>query len=244
MIQSKGNNQFKDNKFDFWTWSAPILQTQEEVVAAVHELKLIGRTIKDIQAVGQGYDLRYDYFHDIIEAIYNGDDKALESMDFPCSIEIDDPLLIMFNDGDILGIDYSEGSSIRMEMNTLPWGIRRGIASRNFHANRLFRDILGSRIDDIIIASSINQPSFTGSYGMALEDQSSYLNGFSLICHGAGPGFEAAVPMEFTFEAMFDYGCVSLNRQSSPVTLPAARLREILDGYMSREDMSKYLELY
>ena len=37
MIPSKGNNQFKDNEFDFWTRSAPILQTQEEVVAKVEE---------------------------------------------------------------------------------------------------------------------------------------------------------------------------------------------------------------
>lgn len=152
MIPSEGNNQFKDNTFHPWTWSAPILQTAEEVTAFVHEQKLIGRTIKDIQAVGYGYDWGYDYFYDIIKAIYENDRKALESMDFPCSIEIDEPLLFLFEDGDILGIDFSDTSSIRMEMNTLPWGIHPCINNKNFHANQLFRDLLGSRISNIMIS--------------------------------------------------------------------------------------------
>ncbi len=153
MIQSKGNNQFKDNKFDFWTWSAPILQTQEEVVAAVHKFKLIGRTIKDIQAVGYGYDytLENENFNDFIKAVYKGDDKALDAMEFLCSVDIDEPLLIQFEDGDILGIDFSEGSSIRMEMNTLPWKIGSGISGKNFHANQLFSDILGRRSDSKVM---------------------------------------------------------------------------------------------
>ena len=242
MIPSEGNNQFKDNMFDFWTWSAPILQTAEEVTAFVHEQKLIGRTIKDIQAVGYGYNWNYDYFYDIINAIYKKDREALGSMDFPCSIEIDDPLLILFEDGDILGIDYSEGSSIRMEMNTLPWGIFLCINSKNFHANQLFRDILGSRISDIIIASSIKPPDFTGSHGMDLAEQPSYLHSFSFICQGSGQDDDGTNQLEFKFEAWFDYGCVSLERGSAPIRLPATRLLDVLKGYMSQEDMKKYLE--
>ncbi len=243
MIPTNGNNQFKDNTFDFWTWSAPILQTPEEVTAFVHEQKLIGRTIKDIQAVGHGYDLRYDYFYDIIKAIYNKDRKALDSMDFPCAIEIDEPLLILFEDGDILGIDYSDSSSIRMEMNTLPWGISPRIR-KNFHADRLFKDILGSRISNIILSSSIstNPWDFPGWHG--LDEQSSYLQSFSFICQGCGQDGEVASPLEFKFEPLFDYGCVALEKESVPVRLPAARLQEVLEGYMSREDMKTFIEYY
>ena len=244
MIPSEGNNQFKDNMFDFWTWSAPILQTAEEVTGFVHEQKLIGRTIKDIQAVGFGYNWNYDYFYDIINAIYKKDREALGSMDFPCLIEIDEPLLILFEDGDILGIDYSDGSSIRMEMNTLPWDLRPGTNRKNFHANQLFRDILGSRISDIIIASSIKPPDFTGSYGMDLAEQPSYLHSFSFICQGCGQDGDAASPLKFKFEPLFDYGFVSLERGSELIRLPATRLQEVLEGYMPREDMKQYLESY
>ena len=243
MIPSKGNNQFKDNMFDFWTWSAPILQTAEEVTAFVHEQKLIGRTIKDIQAVGYGYDWSYDYFYNIIKAIYKKDRKALESMDFPCSIEIDEPLLILFEDGDILGIDYSDGSSIRMEMNTLPWDLRPGTNRKNFHADRLFRDILGSRISNIMIASSITQPEFTGSHGLELAEQTSYLDSVSFLCQKNRQVDNAPDPLlGFKFESWFDYGCVSLERKSGIVRLPATRLMDILAGYVSPEDMKQYLE--
>ena len=245
MIQSKGNNQFMDNEFDFWTWSAPILQTQEEVVAAIHELKLIGRTIKDIQSVGYGYGWEYcDCIHVIFEAIHRGDDMALESMEFPCSIEIDDPLLIQFEDGDILGIDFSEGSSIRMEMNTLPWNIHSGITSRNFLANQLFRDILGRQIGDIYVSSSIIPPFFTGSHGMDLKEQSSYLHCFSFFCNGIGLDYETGSPLQLKFEPEFDYGCVSLERNSCLVSLPATRFKAVVDGYMSPEDVEKHLEVH
>ena len=238
MIPSEGNNQFKDGTFDFWTWSAPILQTAEEVTAFVHEQKLIGRTIKDIQAVGYGYDWGYDYFYDIIKAIYENDRNALESMDFTCSIEIDEPLLILFEDGDILGIDFSDTSSIRMEMNTLPWGIHPCINNKNFHANQLFRDLLGSRISNIMISSSIN-PSDTA---INPEEQPSYLHSFSFICQGRGQDDDGENQLEFKFEAFFDYGLVSLERESVPIRLPATRLLDVLEGYMSQEDMKKYLE--
>ena len=243
MIPSEGNNQFKDNMFDFWTWSAPILQTAEEVTAFVHEQKLIGRTIKDIQAVGYGYNFNLDreWFTDIIEAIYKKDSNALDSMDFPCSVEIDEPMLILFEDGDILGIDYSEGSSIRMEMNTLPWGIRHG--TKNFHEDRLFKDILGSRICDIVISSSINEPVFTGSHGLELAEQTSYLDSVSFLCQKNWQVGNAPDPLlGFKFESWFDYGCVSLERKSGIVRLPATRLMDILAGYVSPEDRKQYLE--
>ena len=246
MIPSKGNNQFKDNKFDFWTWSAPILQTQEEVVAAIHRLKLIGRTIKDIQAVGYGYDynLDYDDFRDFIEAVYKGDDKALASMEFPCSVDIDEPLLIQFEDGDTLGIDFSEGSSIRMEMNTLPWRIGSGINAKNFHANQLFSDILGSRIDDIVISSSISEPDFTGSHGMDLDEQESYLRDFAFVCHKVGHTIDASEHQFFKFMPIWDYGRVYLKHGPEFLSLSGKRLKDVLDGYVTLEDIKRYYELF
>ena len=55
MIPSKGTNQFPDNTFSFWEWSAPVLQTPEEVLQKLNELRLDGRVIKDIISVGMGY---------------------------------------------------------------------------------------------------------------------------------------------------------------------------------------------
>ncbi len=231
MIQSSGNNLFKDNRFDFRTWSAPILQTPEEVSAKLRELDLTGRTVRDIQAVGRNYMLAYDCFYEVFEAVRRNDDAALASLEFPCMIEIDEPLLIRFEDGDILGIDFSEGSSVRMEMNTLPWDILPDINARNCHADRMFRKIQGTQIADVFMTTSLKQPIFTGKHGLELAEQSSYVRSISFECRDNSPG---KVPRseKLTFEPDLDYGNVFLeNDYSGIVTLPGTFIRDIMEGY-------------
>ena len=242
MIQSNGNNQFEDNRFDFWTWSAPVLQTQEEVIAKVEEMNLVGRTIKDIRTVGENYGFTScDCFYDIFEAIQRGDDEALETLEFPCEITVDEPMLIQFEDGDILGIDYSEGSSIRMELNTLPWDIQHGINFRNFHVNRMFKDILGREIGDVFITTSVNSPIFTRSYGLELANQSSYLHSLSFCCIYDGPKRDVPGRINLKFESDLDYGFVCLEGETSLMKLPARCIKEIMEGYLTPDSLRNYL---
>ena len=51
MILSDGKNNFQNNEFSFWEWSAPVLQTHEEVMAKIKELKLQGRVIVLVEQV-------------------------------------------------------------------------------------------------------------------------------------------------------------------------------------------------
>ena len=244
MIQSTGNNIFKDNRFDFWTWSAPVLQTPEEVVQKVHELKLIGRIIKDIRAVGHFYDIEHsDWFQDIFEAIQQGDDKSLATLDFPCDITIDEPLLIQFEDGDILGIDFSEGSSVRMELNTLPWDIQPGINRKNFHANQMFKDIIGRKIEDVYVTSSLTQPTFTGSHGMDLGNQPSYVHKILFNCERKRKNHPDTDWKQLTFKAWFDYGEVSLKDHSETIMLTATCIKQVMEGYLTQSDLDYYLSL-
>ncbi|MBP5674461.1 MAG: hypothetical protein J6X49_18910 [Victivallales bacterium] len=244
MIQSIGNNSFKDNKFDFWTWSAPILQTPEEVVQKVHELKLLGRIIKDIRAIGHFYDIEHsDWYQDIFEAIQQGDDKSLATLEFPCYITIDEPLLIQFEDGDILGIDFSEGSSVRMELNTLPWDIRPGGNRRNFHANQMFKDILGREIGDVFVTSALNPPTFTGSHGMDLDNQISYVHKILFNCQSKKEKHKDTDWKQLTFKAWFDFGYVSLEDNSKTIMLPATRIKKVMEGYLTQSDLDYYISL-
>ena len=243
MIHSHGNNQFKDNEFDYWTWSAPILQTHEEVVDKVEELKLVGRTIKDIQAIGYNYSITSaDCFYDIFTAIQRGDDNALETLEFPCGILVDEPILIQFEDGDILGIDFSESSSIRMELNTLPWNLNYGINRPNFHVNRMFKDILGRRIGDVFITTSMNPEIFTGSHGLKLPEQSSYVNSISFQCMYNGQNRNIPGLVKLVFESDLDYGWVCMENESSMMTLPGKCIREIMEGYLTPDDLECYLQ--
>ncbi len=242
MIPSSGNNQFKDNKFDYWTWSAPILQTHGEVVAKIKEMRLVGRTIKDIQAVGHNYYFSwYERFCDIFEAIQRGDEKALETLEFPCGIVVDEPILIQFEDGDILGIDFSEASSIRMELNTLPWDIEYGTNRRNFHANRMFKDILGRRVGDVFITTSMTPQDFTGSHGLGLDEQSSYLYSVSFRCMFDGQDHNIPRLLSLNFEPDFDYGWCCLNNKASIMTQPARCIKEVMEGYLTTDDLEYYL---
>ena len=67
MILSNGTNQFPNNEFSFWEWSAPILQTPEEVQQKLNDPHPEGRVLKDIIAIGMGYGWTTD---NILEMTY------------------------------------------------------------------------------------------------------------------------------------------------------------------------------
>lgn len=241
MIKSSGNDHFKNNEFDFWTWSAPILRTPAEVAAKIRELKLIGRTIKDICAVGYNYSFDGDPYYDIFKAIQQKDEKALASLEFPCLIRIDEPLLIRFEDGDVLGIDFSEGSSVRMDLNTLPWDIRPTINNRNFIAGRMFKEVLGRKIIDASITASLTEPTFTGSYGLSLEEQDTYVRSLAFVCAANDRGPKSPTWVDLSFESWLDYGHVYLKDGSELLHLPGTCIREITEGYLSPRVLEGYL---
>ena len=150
MILSNGTNQFPNNEFSFWEWSAPILQTPQEVLHKLQELHLEGRVVKDIIAIGMGYGWTTD---NILEMSYSqepepfllekffSDAECLLASDFQfqCSASTDQPLLIVFEDGDVLGISFDEGSSVRMELNTIPVDIQPGINYKTSMPTNCFR---------------------------------------------------------------------------------------------------------
>ena len=58
MFKTNGNNQFKNNTFNWYSWAADVLQTPDEVRATFDQLKIAGRKITGIRAIGMAYDLR------------------------------------------------------------------------------------------------------------------------------------------------------------------------------------------
>ncbi|MGE4532072.1 MAG: hypothetical protein AB7C98_12275, partial [Acidithiobacillus sp.] len=219
MILSDGKNDFENNVFKFWKWSAPVLQTPDEVFAALHEVKLHGRVIQDVRAIGMGYNWRED---DIWDSIYCSVEqqcgkaqakKICDQETYPENIqmnrwaEIDEPMLIKFADGAVLGISFDEGSSVRLSMNTIPWDIRPGINPPTFHANRLFAGILGKPITSIEVTAALEEPVFTGSHGLHLEAQPAYLSKLALYCE------RVDITRPFcclVFKPFYDYGNVYL----------------------------------
>lgn len=251
MICSEGNNIYKDNRFSFWVWSAPILQTPEEVVQKVKELRLEGRVIKDIIAIGMGYgwtddniaDMAYNAYERLHPALRKkmSEAQALLSAEIKldCATTIDEPMLIVFEDGDVLGISFDEGSSVRMELNTIPVTIEPGINGKTFHANRLFRDMIGKTIVEVCVTSTTKQPEFTWSHGMTLEEQATYIDSLELVYDDKTCNRPYR---RLRFHAFFDYGEVELiDYTGAAVTVSVTEVPQIVEGYPAAE-MFRYTE--
>ena len=193
MILSNGTNRYPNNEFSFWDWSAPVLQTPEEILQKLKELRLEGRVVKDIIAIGMGYEMCGDSLRDWARHVYKNMHPVLREQipeeklfAFPdvCvsrSTTLDEPLLIVFEDGDVLGILFDDGSSVRMELNTIPVTIEPGINRKNFHANRMFQDMIGKSIVGVAVTATTEEPDFAWSHGLDLEEQSSYVESVAII---------------------------------------------------------------
>lgn len=245
MIKSEGNNRYQDNEFSFWEWSAPVLQTPEELLQKVKELKLEGRVVKDIIAVGMGYDWvdysiidRADHAYESLHPLLRKEipeEIALYSEDvhLRCTAEIDEPLLIVFEDGDVLGVSFDDGSCVRMELNTIPITIEPGTNRKNFHANRVFQDMIGKAITEVRITATTQEPEFTGSHGLTLEEQPAYIARFELVYYRKSHKFPLRA---LSFYPWLDYGEVELvNYSGETVTIPATELLPIVEGYPAAE---------
>ena len=198
--------------------------------------------VNNIFSVGMGYNWRDD---DINEAVYN----ALENLHplvrakipnpdaflpqgivIPCFAEIDEPLLIEFEDGDVLGISFSEGSCVRIELNTIPLTINPGTNPRTFHANRLFQNMIGKRLAAIEVTASTEKPEFTGSYGLTLNEQVSYIERVDIVYDDFEPRW---CRHRMSFTPWYDYGWVEVIDDSGQrVSIPSEEIPWIVEGYI------------
>ena len=247
MIISEGKNNFKNNEFTFWEWSAPILQTHDEVTAKIKELKLQGRKIKNFYSVGMGYNWTDDTIGSAIYNVLEGmiNEKQISSKGpFPFLphgvyisryVEIDEPFLIEFEDGDVLGIDYSEGSSVRLEMNTIPKDIHYGTNRQTFHPNVLFDSLIGREIVAVEVTTSTECDDFTWSHGLDIDEQDAYITKIAIVCK-KDRDWERE---KLEFSSFFDYGVVALtDGAGSIITIHAPDIKDVVDGFIDEETLN------
>lgn len=245
MILSDGKNEFSNNEYSYWEWSVPVLQTYEEVVSGLAELKLEGRKVKNVRCVGMAYNWRDD---GIADSVYNALDNISheqrcelpnpgaflpEGIYLPRSVEIDEPFLIEFEDGDVLGIDYSEGSSVRLGLNTIPENISFGTNSPTIHTDKLFEDIIGKEIVSVEITTSTTMPEFTGSHGLSLDEQPLYITGLNI--RYAEDGLYNYQNSLF-LTSYCDYGLVELKKYDGELMkIHAPDIKEVVKGFIEEE---------
>lgn len=164
---TNGKNRF-NGVYDRNEWSAPYMVSYEEIKQRIDGFKLIGRKIKDIRAIGMSYIHRRD---DIEDRVYNwfdrlglAEDECKEKseyenicadMEMERSLEIDEPLLIKFDNDDVFEIVTEQAPEYRMNMNTIPWWITEEVNYPNVEANIIFSNCIGQSIVEIAVNKKI-----------------------------------------------------------------------------------------
>lgn len=159
-LYKKGQDRFENYKFSGKTWSAPCLENPKEIKALLDSFDLVGRRIKKMRFIGLNYRLVQDGIENSVytslselpeeERQKRSDYKniAPEALFARCA-EIDEPLLIMFEDEDVFEIDTPQEPIFCMSMNRIPWWIDAGTNLPNVHADVLFSPCLGKEITDV-----------------------------------------------------------------------------------------------
>ena len=155
-------------EYDFTKWDVDLIQDPNKLLKKLKELDIKNKTIKSIKTVG------YCFNFEQMSPIFRDNES------FSRYIQIDDPLIIGFEDGTKFEIDYSEGSTLKIGCNSLPDDIKSSVSEPNIDCNVMFSNCIGKEIigysveitDDCYLGFD-----FTGSYGIELdENQDSYIS--------------------------------------------------------------------
>ena len=227
---TNGKNQFKEGRYDRGEWSAPYMVSCEEIRQRIDSYHLQGRKIKDIRAIGMSYIHRIDDIEDcayrLLEGV--GEDERQEKSEYEnldldmlmnrC-LEIDEPLLIKFDNDEVFEIVTQQAPEYRMNMNSIPWLISYEVNCPNVKANIMFSNCLGQEIVEVEVKNKV-----------VAENES--MNYF-----GAEPGTEIASEVVLwlsndigiSISPWYDYCEVyCIDRNNLPVKIRVGELKQAL----------------
>lgn len=150
-------DKFKNETFSSREWSAPTLTDPKEIKKRIASFNLEGKTIKKMRLIGLSYrhdrDLIEDQAYSLLGQLDEEErlkqstyDNISPDLMFPCWVEVDEPLLIGFEDNTVFEIVSSEETEFRFSMNQIPWWIDAGINDANLDANIFFAPCIGKKI--------------------------------------------------------------------------------------------------
>lgn len=167
-VYTNGQNHYECGIFDSEEWNAPYMVNVSEIAERLHSFNLVGRKIKEIRFIGLCYNLRRDEIEDSVYIALSGTDDIRQHQSeyqnipdtfrFERTVDIDEPLLIMFEDehkglGDIFSIVTAQKPEFRMGMNSIPWCIRAGTNLPNMSANVLLAPCIGQTVTGVEIST-------------------------------------------------------------------------------------------
>jgi len=230
MIYYREENEFIDNTFQDYQWTAPLIQNPDQLEEYLRAKSIVGRTIKGFRAIGYGYNLVTGDIEDQVYRRLNGTlpDHELHAASnydnidpaFPIyrHAELSEPFIIVFSDGDRLEINFNGDSEVHIGLNSIPFEIKPGTNLNNFDANILFSCCIGCKIQAIeIIRRDSPHDGWPSMYGEEWKKQQEFIDKIILRLND-GNGL--------CFEALFDFGDVYVEDSNNKlITIPFDELQ-------------------
>ena len=148
----------KDDNKDRFEYDK-ILTSYKDIKGKIDSYNLIGRAIKDIRVVGYSYWHSREFvelteYHNLLDKGISKEEAEEESKYenikddslHPRYMEIDEPILFRFEDGDELGIEAIMDDKYRIFMNAISWDATSSVNERNADATIIFSPCIGSKI--------------------------------------------------------------------------------------------------
>ena len=157
MIKSNGDDIFENGVYDGEHWSAPIIQSPEELAGYIRAAGIAGRKVTGIVPVSPAFNFTREWLEAVAFAsamAVTEQDKAFpplaeylpEDTQFNRLMLVDAPVIIKFDTGDSLAVDFTNPGEVRMAMNTLPLDVRTEPGCDNIDTDILFSEIIGKRV--------------------------------------------------------------------------------------------------
>lgn len=140
---------YENNEFSGNIWSAPVLFSPAEIQKRLDSFRLEARKVTDIKLIGLNYCLQY-YNLEALLLKEKGEGREI-NYEAPIGIyaEIDEPILIRFEDGCVLEVLEETDGEHRISMNSIPWNIKAGTNLPNIDATVFFKDCIRRTIKSV-----------------------------------------------------------------------------------------------
>lgn len=239
-------DNFSKGEFSWREWSAPEFTSAAELREYLDSLNLVGRKIKELKMIGYSYMHTRDWVEESAYCHYKSllDDKSeiarlsdYDNIDpdllYDRYAQIDEPLLIRFEDEDRLEIICPVEGKTQVSMNHIPWWIDAGTNLPNEDANILFSDCIGQTIAKVEVYShkwvtvSESEDGRARSITLVLDEEGD--SAYEVILR-----FENGCGLSLMAEC-HDYCAVySINENNKANQLP---FRDLKEGLFNQEDL-------
>ena len=157
MYKMDGDNQFDNGVYDERRWSAPVIQSPEELAGYLRAADIPGRRLTGVRCVGPAYNFTREWLESLAftAAMANTDpEKAFpplaeylpEDTVFNRLLLTDKPVVLEFDTGDSLAVDFSRPAEVRMALNSIPAGVQMQPGCDNVDTAVLFSEVLGKHV--------------------------------------------------------------------------------------------------